>query len=140
MSLVRPTVGMSSLNFCRSWGLVSCSLAAARHPKWGLVSAGRPGSEPHAGGLAPTGQQWNPRERQRQSHGSVVWTPGTPQLPWAGSKGAQAPWHGQPTRLGWYGAAGGAGVCSRTGTLQGALVQTAINLGYFWCKVSFTPK
>lgn len=107
MSSVRPMTGMSSLSFCRSWKLTSCSLAAARHPK--LVRAGGPSSEPHAGGLAPTGQQWDPREGQRRSHGGAGWTLGTQRLPWAGSKGAQTPWDGWPPCLGWYGAAGGAG-------------------------------
>lgn len=61
MSSVRPMVGMSCMNFCRSWGLTSCSLAAATHPKWGLVSARNPGSQPHTGGPATAGQHLDPR-------------------------------------------------------------------------------
>lgn len=56
----RPALGRSSLNFFRSWGLTSCSLAAARRPKWGLVSAGRPAASPTLGVWLPRGSSGTP--------------------------------------------------------------------------------
>lgn len=136
MSSVRPAVRMSSLNLCRSWGLAPWSLAAARHPKRGLVSAGGPGSEPHAGGPATAGQRWDPREGQRQSHKGAGWTHQAPHgCPGLAAKGHMPLGRGDPPAWGGTGLLAGVG-----GTLQGgggALVQIANNWGYFY---SFTPK
>lgn len=80
MSWDRPAAGTSSLNSLRSWGLTSCSLAAARHPKWGLASAG---------------QRWDPRKGQRGNYGGEVGT-GHPVGALGWHKGAQAPWMSDP--------------------------------------------
>lgn len=82
----RPAAGTSSLNSLRSWGLTSCSLAAARHPKWGLASTGHPAASPTLGVRLRRGSGGTPGKGKGETM-EVKWALGTLWVPWAGTKG-----------------------------------------------------